>query len=108
MAIACMLPIPAAGIMPQSVPTVATDSVIDAEGDAAAWWEAAGAAVVVLPQAAAVTASAQAITGIAVARRPRARPVSVDGIASPGSRELADWLLAGAAGLACPVTVTLG
>src|SRR5713226_2763180 len=40
-AIPCMLPIPAAGIIPQSVPTVAADSVIDAEGDA--WWEAAGA-----------------------------------------------------------------
>src|SRR6266851_9889618 len=68
MAIPCMLPIPAAGIIPQSVPMVAADSAMDPEGDAAAWLEDAGAAPVVLPQAAAVTASAQAITGIAAAR----------------------------------------
>jgi len=56
-----MLPIPDAGIMPQSVPTVAADSVMDSEGDAAAEWGAAGAAEVPeLPQAAAVSASAPA------------------------------------------------
>src|SRR5215510_7992471 len=61
MAIPCMLPMPAAGIMAQSVPTVAADSVIDPEWDAA-WWEAAGAAAgVELPQAVAVAARAPAI-----------------------------------------------
>src|SRR5438034_4591534 len=68
MAIPCMLPMPAAGIMPQSVPTVAAGSIIDAEGDAA-WWEAAGAAAGdELPQAAAAVARTPAST-VAASRR---------------------------------------
>src|SRR5215831_13487560 len=72
MAIPCMLPMPVAGIMPQSAPTVAAGSVIDAEGDAA-WWGAAGAAAGAavragLPQAAAVAARTPAST-LAPSRR---------------------------------------
>jgi hypothetical protein len=66
-----MLPIPAAGIMPQSVPMAADDSVIDGDGEAA-WWEAAGAAGAAagaeLPQAAAVIATTPATAP--AARRP--------------------------------------
>src|SRR5260370_19168560 len=66
----CMLPIPAAGIMPQSVPTVpavAAGSVLDAEGWADLAGEAAGAAAEVpeLPQAAAVSASAPTVAAMA-------------------------------------------
>jgi hypothetical protein len=80
-----MLPIPVAGIIPQSAPTVAADSVIDSDGDAVACGEAAGVppavppavlALVLLAQAAAVTARAQAITGMVMAR-PRVRRVSI-------------------------------
>jgi hypothetical protein len=62
-----MLPIPAAGIMPQSVPTVAADSVMDAEGWADLAGAAAGGAAEVpeLPQAAAVSASAPAVAAMA-------------------------------------------
>jgi len=65
-----MLPIPAAGIMPQSVPTVpavAAGSVMDAEGWADLAGAAAGAAAEVpeLPQAAAVSASAPAAAAMA-------------------------------------------
>src|SRR3982075_210680 len=71
LAMPCVLPIPAAGIMPQSVPMAADDSVIDGDGEAA-WWEGAGAAGAAagaeLPQAAAVTATTPATAP--AARRP--------------------------------------
>src|SRR5215831_14461171 len=68
MAIPCMLPMPDAGIMPQSVPTVAAGSVIDAEGDAARWGAAGAAVRAGLPQAAAVAARTPAST-LAPSRR---------------------------------------
>jgi hypothetical protein len=96
MAIPCMLPIPAAGIIPQSVPIVPAVSAMDSDGDAAACGvvtavalEAGGAALVlpaVLAQAEAASAIAAASTGTAAARPWRARPVLVGGIVPPGSR----------------------
>src|SRR5258708_2679741 len=106
MAIPCMLPIPAPGIIPQSVPIVAADSVMDADGDAAAWWVAAGPAAVVLPHAAAVTASPTAIAPSAAARPGRLRAVSLNCIASP-CRNWIDLLHAPPA-KCLPVVVTLG
>jgi hypothetical protein len=100
MDIPCMLPIPDAGIIPQSFPIVAA-SFIDSDGDAAALADVAGAALLdvadaaaaglplllaALPQAAAVTASAAATSGIAATRR--ARELSDGRIASPQVREL--------------------
>ncbi len=98
-----MLPIPDAGIIPQSFPIVAAASFIDSDGDAVALADVAGAVLAdaglldvadaaaagllvlllaVLAQAAAVTAIATATSGIAVARR--ARELSHGRIASPG------------------------
>src|SRR5690349_13716249 len=84
MAMLCMLPIPVAGIMPQSVPIVAIDSCIGAECDAAARGEAAGAVLVVPPQAAAATVSATAMNEIAAGRPPLSGRVSAECIVSPG------------------------
>jgi hypothetical protein len=96
MAIPCILPIPAAGIIPQSVPIVPAVWAMDCDGDAAACGvvaavavEAGGAALVllaVLAQAEAASAIAAASTGTAAARPGRARPVLVGGIVPPGSR----------------------
>ena len=92
-----MLPIPDAGIIPQSFPIVAAASFIDSDGEAVALADVAGAALLdvadaaaagllvllaALPQAAAVTAIATAASGIAAARR--ARELSDGRIASPG------------------------
>src|SRR6516162_4073566 len=73
MAIPCTLPIPAAGIIPQSVPIVPAVSAMDCDGDAAARGEpagvpveAGGAALVllaVLAHAVAASATAAAING---------------------------------------------
>src|SRR6516162_9531921 len=93
MAIACMLPIPAAGIIPQSVPIVPAVSAMDSDGDAAARGvvatvalEAGGAALVLLAALAqAVAVSATAAVIMARAAWPRqGRPVSVARIVPPG------------------------
>src|SRR5258708_1194706 len=83
MAIPCMLPIPAAGIIPQSFPTVAADSAMDADGEAAACGEAAALWLAVLPYAAAPIASPRATIGITAARPRRTTYLSVGCIASP-------------------------
>jgi RNA polymerase sigma-70 factor (ECF subfamily) len=106
MAIPCVLPIPVAGIIPQSAPTVAADSVIDSDGDAVACREAAGVppavlALVLLAQAAAVTARAQAITGMVMAR-PRVRRVSIHRIVLSWGSGRSQKLLVTAAALDCP------
>src|SRR6516165_7601912 len=92
-AIPCMLPIPAAGIIPQSVPIVPAVSVMDSDGDAAACGvvavvalEAGGAALVllaVLAQAVAVSATAAAIITRPVGPK-QGRQASVARIVSPG------------------------